>query len=213
MEDSYVYKGLRKKLVDELSSKNIFSKEILDAIMKVPRHLFIAKGFEQLAYKDKAMPIEAGQTISQPYTVAFQTQMLNIKQGDKVLEIGTGSGYQTAILVEMGAKVFSIERQKELFNSTFLLLNNLNYHPQLFYGDGYLGLPTYGPFDKIIITAGAPFIPEPLKKQLNIGGRMVIPVGEKSQKMILLEKKGENNFDITEHGIFKFVPLIKGKTQ
>ncbi len=213
MEDSYVYKGLRRKLVEELASKNLFSNEILDVLMKVPRHLFIAKGFELLAYKDKAMPIEAGQTISQPYTVAFQTQMLEIKRGDKILEIGTGSGYQTSILLEMGAKVFSIERQKELFNSTHLLLNKFGYNPQLFFGDGYLGLPTYAPFDKIIITAGAPYIPEPLKNQLKIGGRMVIPVGEESQKMILLVKKGENNFEITEHGLFKFVPLIQGKTK
>lgn len=213
MEDSYVHKGLRRKLVEELTAKNAFSNELLDAFMKVPRHLFIAKGFEQLAYKDKAMPIEAGQTISQPYTVAFQTQMLEVKHGDKILEIGTGSGYQTAILLELGAKVFSIERQKELFNATFKLLNKLGYHPQLFYGDGYLGLPTYCPFDKIIITAGAPFIPEPLKEQLKIGGRMVIPIGEKFQKMILLVKKGYNNFEITEHGMFKFVPLIQGKSQ
>lgn len=213
MEDSYVHKGLRRKLVQELTARNQFSCELMDAFMRVPRHLFMAKGLEKIAYKDQALPIASGQTISQPFTVAFQTHLLEIKQGDKILEIGTGSGYQTAILLEMGAKVFSIERQKELFDVTQVLLAKLNYRPQLFYGDGYLGQPTYSPFDKIIITAGAPFIPEPLKQQLKIGGRMVVPVGDKAQKMILLIKKDENNFEVTEHGIFQFVPLLQGKSQ
>lgn len=213
MEDSYVHKGLRRKLVQELTARNLFSSQLLDAFMHVPRHLFMAKGLEKIAYKDQALPIASGQTISQPFTVAFQTHLLEIKQGDKILEIGTGSGYQTAILLEMGAKVFSIERQKELFDVTQVLLAKLNYRPQLFYGDGYLGQPTYSPFDKIIITAGAPFIPEPLKQQLKIGGRMVIPVGDKAQKMILLIKKDENNFEVTEHGNFQFVPLLQGKSQ
>ena len=212
MEDSYVHKGLRRKLVQELTARNLFSIEIMDAFMRVPRHLFMAKGLEKLAYKDQALPIASGQTISQPFTVAFQTHLLEINQGDKVLEIGTGSGYQTAILIEMGAKVFSIERQKELFDVTQILLTKLNYRPQLFYGDGYLGQPMYSPFDKIIITAGAPYIPEPLKQQLKIGGRMVIPVGDKAQKMILLIKKDENNFEVTEHGNFQFVPLLQGKS-
>ncbi len=212
MEDSYVHKGLRRKLVQELTARNLFSAELMDAFMRVPRHLFMAKGLEKLAYKDQALPIASGQTISQPFTVAFQTHLLEISKGDKVLEIGTGSGYQTAVLLEMGAKVFSIERQKELFDVTQILLANLNYRPQLFYGDGYLGQPMYSPFDKIIITAGAPFIPEPLKQQLKIGGRMVIPVGDKAQKMILLVKKDENNFEVTEHGNFQFVPLLQGKS-
>ncbi len=212
MEDSYVHKGLRRKLVQELTARNLFSIELMDAFMRVPRHLFMAKGLEKLAYKDQALPIASGQTISQPFTVAFQTHLLEINQGDKVLEIGTGSGYQTAILIEMGAKVFSIERQKELFDVTQILLTKLNYRPQLFYGDGYLGQPMYSPFDKIIITAGAPYIPEPLKQQLKIGGRMVIPVGDKAQKMILLIKKDENNFEVTEHGNFQFVPLLQGKS-
>ncbi|MBI5538705.1 MAG: protein-L-isoaspartate(D-aspartate) O-methyltransferase [Bacteroidia bacterium] len=213
MEDSYVHKGLRRKLVQELTARNLFSSELMDAFMRVPRHLFMAKGLEKMAYKDQALPIASGQTISQPFTVAFQTHLLEIKQGDKILEIGTGSGYQTAILLEMGAKVFSIERQKELFDVTQVLLAKLNYRPQLFYGDGYLGQPTYSPFDKIIITAGAPYIPEPLKQQLKIGGRMVVPVGDKAQKMILLIKKDENNFEVTEHGVFQFVPLLQGKSQ
>jgi protein-L-isoaspartate(D-aspartate) O-methyltransferase len=213
MVDSYVHKGLRRKLVEELKAKNVFSPSVLDAIMIVPRHLFMAQGLEKLAYKDQALPIAAGQTISQPYTVAFQTNLLDIHFGDKVLEVGTGSGYQTAILLELGAKVFSIERQHELFTSTQVLLNNLGYRPHLFYGDGYLGKPSYGPFDKIIVTAGAPFIPEPLKQQLKIGGRLVVPVGDKTQKMSLLVKIAENKFETTSHGDFLFVPLLQGKSQ
>lgn len=212
MEDSYVHKGLRRKLVQELTARKLFSTELMDAFMRVPRHLFMAKGLEKMAYKDQALPIASGQTISQPFTVAFQTHLLEISRGDKILEIGTGSGYQTAILLELGAKVFSIERQKELFDMTQKLLTELNYRPQLFYGDGYIGQPMYSPFDKIIITAGAPFIPEPLKQQLKIGGRMVIPVGDKAQKMILLVKIDENNFEVTEHGNFQFVPLLQGKS-
>lgn len=213
MVDSYVHKGMRRKLVEELRSRKVFSSNVLDAIMKVPRHLFMAQGLEKLAYKDQALPIAAGQTISQPYTVAFQTQLLDIKPGDKILEVGTGSGYQTAVLLEMGAKVFSIERQKELFDKTQGLLLKLNYRPQLFYGDGYAGLPMYSPFDKIIVTAGAPFIPEALKQQLKKLGRIVVPVGEERQKMILLIKKSDNDFEITDHGDFAFVPLLTGKSQ
>lgn len=213
MVDSYVHKGLRRKLVEELKAKNLFSSLVLDAIMAVPRHLFMAKGLEKLAYKDQALPIASGQTISQPFTVAFQTQLLDIHAGDKVLEVGTGSGYQTAVLLELGAKVFSIERQNELFVSTQGLLKNLGYRPHLFYGDGYLGQPSYSPFDKIIVTAGAPFIPESLKKQLKIGGRMVVPVGDKTQKMNLLVKISEDKFETTSHGDFLFVPLLQGKSQ
>ena len=213
MEDSYVHKGLRSKLVEELKDKKQFSKAVLNAIMRVPRHLFMAQGLEKLAYKDQALPIAAGQTISQPYTVAFQTHLLDVKAGEKILEVGTGSGYQTAILLEMGAKVYSIERQRELFVTTSELLKRLEYRPQLFYGDGYLGLPTYSPFDKIIVTAGAPFIPEALKSQLKTGGRMVVPVGNKSQKMSLLKRISETRFELTEHGNFLFVPLLQGKSQ
>ncbi len=213
MEDSYTHKGMRRKLVAELKTRGIFSSALLDAVMKVPRHLFMAEGLEKLAYKDQALPIAAGQTISQPFTVAFQTHLLDIHPGEKILEVGTGSGYQTAVLLEMGAKVFSIERQKKLFDETLILLKNLNYRAQLFYGDGYAGLPMYSPFDKIIVTAGAPYIPEPLKQQLKTGGRMVVPVGESKQKMMLLIKKSENDFIISDHGDFAFVPLLTGKTQ
>ncbi len=213
MEDSFLHKGLRQKLVDELRNKGINDENVLDAINKVPRHLFMDSSFVKFAYKDKAFPIGAGQTISQPFTVAFQTQLLNVKNMDKVLEIGTGSGYQAAILLEMGAKVYTIERHKILTLNVQSLLPKLGYKPYFFYGDGYQGLPTYGPFDKIIITAAAPEIPPELKKQLKQGGRMVIPVGSKhSQTMIVVDKIDENEYKTSEHGSFVFVPLLKGKT-
>lgn len=210
--DNFRHKGLRRILVNELKEKGITDKLVLEAIEKIPRHLFLDSTFLDHAYENKAFPIGAGQTISHPYTVAFQTQLLQIKKSDKVLEIGTGSGYQTAVLCELGAKVFSIERQKLLFDKTRPFLESLNYKAKLIYGDGYIGLESFAPFDKVIVTAGAPFIPEPLKKQLKIGGILVIPVGEnETQKMFSLKKIADNEFETTEYGDFKFVPLLERK--
>lgn len=208
-----MHKGLRQKLVDELKKKGISDENVLNAINKVPRHLFMDSGFVNFAYKDKAFPIGSGQTISQPFTVAFQTQLLQVKKMEKVLEIGTGSGYQAAVLLELGAKVYTIERHKDLTLKTQSLLPELGYYPSFFYGDGYLGLPTYGPFDKIIITAAAPEIPPELIKQLRAGGRMVLPVGGKhSQTMLTVDKINDEEYKTSEHGSFVFVPLLKGKT-
>jgi protein-L-isoaspartate(D-aspartate) O-methyltransferase len=212
MNDTFLHKGLRQKLVEKLRIKGITSEEVLTAIMNVPRHLFIAQGLERLAYEDQALPIGSEQTISQPYTVAFQTQLLNISKGEKILEIGTGSGYQAAVLAEMGAKVFSIERHHDLFQQSQQLLLNLGYNMQLFYGDGYLGKPTYAPFNKIIITAGVKEIPEQLIEQLSVNGRMVIPLGDNIQEMTLVIKNADNSLNISKHGQFSFVPFIKGKT-
>lgn len=211
--DSYRHKGLRNKLAEILSKKGITDTKVLDAIGKIPRHLFIADtALHQFAYEDKPFPIGSGQTISQPYTVAFQSQTLEIQPRDKVLEIGTGSGYQTAVLLELGAKVFSIERQKALFDRTKEFLPKLGYNAKLFYGDGYLGLPTYAPFNKIIVTAGAPYVPEELLKQLAVGGIMVIPVdNEDHQIMKKIVKIDEDNFKTTDLGAFRFVPLLKEK--
>ncbi len=211
MEDSYRHKGLRNKLVEEIKSKGITDERVLAAIGKVPRHIFMESGFVNFSYKDSAFPIGAGQTISQPYTVAFQTQLLQIKPMEKVLEIGTGSGYQTAILLEMGAKVFSIERQRELFVKAKSLLEKMGYNPHLFYGDGYQGMPSYGPYSKILITAGAPEIPQLLVEQLEVGGKMVIPVGDThGQNMMLVEKISESETKVSNNGRFIFVPLLKG---
>jgi protein-L-isoaspartate(D-aspartate) O-methyltransferase len=211
-EDTFLHKGLRKKLVDEIRSKGILDEQVLEAINKVPRHLFMDSSFVHFAYKDQAFPIAANQTISQPYTVAFQTQLLNISRGDKVLEIGTGSGYQAAVLLEMGAHVFTIERYKELNIGAQRLLPSLGYRPHFFYGDGYEGLPTYAPFDKIIITAAASDLPEKLIEQLRVGGKMVIPLGGKSsQIMTLVEKISETEIESRQHGAFVFVPMLKGK--
>ena len=210
--DSYQHKGLRRKLVEELKSKGITDSDVLEAINRVPRHVFMDSGFINFAYKDQAFPIGAGQTISQPYTVAFQTQLLQIGRHDKVLEVGTGSGYQCAVLLEMGAKVYTIERQRELFIKAQSILLDLNYKPHFFFGDGYEGVPAYAPFDKIIVTAGGNDIPGQLLTQLKVGGRLVIPVGSSnSQTMTLVEKLSENEFRRTEHGAFIFVPLLKGK--
>ncbi len=212
LKDTAKHQGLRNQLVSTLQQKGITDSRVLDAIKKIPRHLFLNSSFEDYAYQDKAFPIGAGQTISQPYTVAFQSQLLEIKKDHKILEIGTGSGYQTAVLCLMGAKVYSVERQNELFKQTSALLPKLGIRPKhLTFGDGYKGLPTYGPFDSIIVTAGAPFIPQPLMSQLKIGGRLVIPLGEDVQVMTLLIRKNETQFEKHELGEFRFVPLLEDK--
>jgi len=212
-KDTYRHRGLRKALVNVVSQKGITNKEVLNAMLKVPRHLFFDNAFVEFAYQDKAFPIGSGQTISQPYTVAFQSQLLNLKRGEKVLEIGTGSGYQTAILLELGVKVFSIERQRKLFTNAKDMLTSMNYRPKLFFGDGFKGLPTFAPFSKIIVTAGAPDIPKELIKQLKPGGIMVIPVDRGNhQTMYRLVKSDEKEkFILEEHGNFQFVPMLKNK--
>ncbi|MCD6354406.1 MAG: protein-L-isoaspartate(D-aspartate) O-methyltransferase [Prolixibacteraceae bacterium] len=211
LNDNLRHQGMRKKLVDGLKIKGIHNERVLSAINKVPRHLFMESTFINFAYKDQAFPIGEGQTISQPFTVAFQTQLLEVKKGDKILEVGTGSGYQAAVLVEMGARVFTVERQKELYKKVVSFLPEIGYTPACFFGDGYKGLPTFAPFDKILVTAGAPFVPESLKLQLKPGGRLVIPVGSsKKQKMTVITRISENDFKLEKHGQFVFVPLLKG---
>ncbi len=212
VKDTNKHQGLRNQLAKLLEDKGITDKNVLEAIKKIPRHLFLNSSFEDFAYQDKAFPIGAGQTISQPYTVAFQSQLLEVKKDDKILEIGTGSGYQTAVLCLLGAKVYSVERQNELFKSTSLLLPKLGIRPKhLSFGDGYKGLPNHAPFDSIIVTAGAPKIPQPLMAQLKIGGKLVIPIGENEQIMTLLIRKNETQFEKHEFGDFKFVPLLENK--
>ncbi len=212
MKDTYKHKGLRQQLVKTIRKKGIKDEKVLEAIGKVPRHLFMDSGFIDHAYQDKPFPIAADQTISQPYTVAFQTELLQVKSGDKILEIGTGSGYQAAVLIELGAKLFSIERQQELFKRTNKFLPKLGYRAKkLIFGDGYIGLAEEAPFDGIIVTAGAPFVPKPLLNQLKIGGRLVIPVGEDTQTMTLFIRTGEKEFEKHEHGSFRFVPLLEDK--
>lgn len=212
--DTYKHQGMRKLLVQELREKGITDEKVLAAIMEIPRHKFLDTAFLKQAYSDMAFQIGAGQTISHPYTVAFQTSLLQLKKGDKVLEIGTGSGYQTAVLMQMQAKVFTIERQKVLFDRTKKVLPELGFMPRFFYGDGYKGLPAYAPFDKIIVTAGAPFIPEPLKEQLKVGGILVIPVGDNAvQRMYSVIKMDASNYEIIEHGDFKFVPMLTDKAE
>ena len=204
------HKGLRNQLVKTIKGKGIKDEKVLNAIAKIPRHLFMDSGFIDFAYQDNAFPIAANQTISQPYTVAFQTELLEIVKGDKVLEIGTGSGYQTAVLIELKAEVYSIERQKELYDKVRKFLPKLGYvAKKLNFGDGYKGWDEYAPFDKILVTAGAPFVPKPLLSQLKIGGRLVIPVGDDIQTMTLYIRKGEKEFEKHEFGDFRFVPMLK----
>ncbi|WAC02085.1 protein-L-isoaspartate(D-aspartate) O-methyltransferase [Lacinutrix neustonica] len=212
MKDTFKHKGMRQQLVNVLKTKGITNENVLRAIGKIPRHLFMDSGFLDHAYQDKAFPIAADQTISQPYTVAFQTELLQVEKGDKVLEIGTGSGYQTAVLCELGAKVYSIERQQELFKKTSQFLPKLGYRAKkLIFGDGYKGLVEEAPYKGIIVTAGAPFVPKPLLAQLEIGGRLVIPVGDQVQTMTLFVRKGIKSFEKTEFGEFRFVPLLEDK--
>lgn len=203
---------MRKKLVETLVKKGIKHEAVLEAINSVPRHLFMDSGFIDHAYVDKAFPIAADQTISQPYTVARQTELLEAKKGDRILEIGTGSGYQCAVLIEMGVTVYTIERQNELFKKTSLFLPTIGYRPKkMVFGDGYKGLPEFAPYDGIVVTAGAPFVPEPLLAQLKIGGRLVIPVGKKIQMMTVYTRKSETDFEKKEYGEYRFVPLLEDK--
>lgn len=213
MVDSFKHKGLRQKLVDVLISKGITNKDVLNAISKVPRHLFMDSSFLDHAYQDKAFPIAANQTISQPYTVAFQTELLEVNENDKILEIGTGSGYQTAILCLLGAEVYSVERQLELFKKSSLFLPKIGFVvKRLVFGDGYKGLKQDAPFDRILVTAGAPQVPKDLLSQLVIGGRLVIPIGDEEQIMTLFIRTGPKTFEKYEHGKFKFVPMLENKS-
>ena len=212
MKDLHKHQGLRNKLRETVEKKGITDENVLKAIGTVPRHLFMDSGFVDFAYLDQAFPIGADQTISQPYTVAFQTSLLEVQKGDKILEIGTGSGYQTAVLMELGARVYSIERQKELYRKSKSFLPRIGYAPKkLFFGDGYKGMEEEAPFDKIIVTAGAPFVPKPLLSQLKIGGRLVIPVGKDVQIMTLYVRTSEKDFSKQELGEFRFVPLLEDK--
>ena len=212
MLDTFAHKGKRKQLVEILVQKGITNKKVLNAIGTIPRHLFMDSGFVDHAYIDKAFPIGADQTISQPFTVAKQTELLNLEKGAKILEIGTGSGFQTAVLIEMGMHVFSIERQNELFKKTKLFLPKLGYRAKkLIFGDGYKGFKEEAPFDGIVVTAGAPFVPKPLMSQLKMGGRLVIPIGSENQIMTLITRISQTEFKKEEFGEFRFVPLLENK--
>jgi len=212
LQDTFTHKGMRKKLVETLKNKGITDIEVLKAIDKIPRHLFMDSGFIDHAYVDKAFPIGADQTISQPYTVARQSELLEVDKESKILEIGTGSGYQTAVLLEMGMQVYSIERQNELFKKTKLFLPKLGYRvKKLIFGDGYIGLKAEAPFDGIVVTAGAPFVPKPLLAQLKIGAKLVIPIGDESQIMTVFTRTSVTEFNKEEFGEFRFVPLLEDK--
>ncbi len=209
MEDSYRHKGMRRQLVKTVQAQGISDERVLAAIGKIPRHFFFENALVEHAYEDKAFPIGAGQTISQPYTVAFQSQLLQVKTGDKILEIGTGSGYQAIVLLELGANVYTIEYQKTLYEHTRSFLPNMGYKPNFFYGDGSQGLSRYAPYDKIIVTAGAPTVPNALIDQLKVGGCLVIPVGnQKTQQMMRITKTGESKIKSEVFKDFKFVPLL-----
>jgi len=212
LKDTLKHRGMRNKLAEILIEKGIADQAVLNAIRAVPRHLFLDSSFEDHAYQDKAFPIGADQTISQPYTVAFQTELLQVGPDDKILEIGTGSGYQTAVLLKLKTRVYTIERQLELFKKTNLFFDKMGYRPKkVIFGDGYKGLPEEAPFDGIIVTAGAPFVPNPLLAQLKIGGRLVIPVGIDEQIMTLYLRKSAKEFEKKEFGSFRFVPLLEDK--
>jgi len=212
MQDTFKHQGLRRKLVEKIRKKGIKDETVLSAISKIPRHLFMDNAFVNFAYEDKAFPIGAEQTISQPFTVARQTELLEVEPYEKVLEIGTGSGYQAAVLVDMEAKVFTIERQKELFDKTKGFLPKIGYKCQFFYGDGYKGLAKFAPYDKIIITCGATTIPKDLIHQLKVGGKLVAPIGSgETQEMHLLEKISDIENKISTHGKFSFVPMLTNK--
>ncbi|MEJ1222138.1 protein-L-isoaspartate(D-aspartate) O-methyltransferase [Sediminicola sp. 1XM1-17] len=212
MKDTLKHRGMRNKLADILAEKGIVDHKVLEAIRTIPRHLFLDSTFEDHAYQDKAFPIGADQTISHPYTVAFQTELLEVSPNHKILEIGTGSGYQTAALLQLKAKVYTIERQLELFKKTNIFFKKMGYRPKkMIFGDGYKGLPEEAPFDGIVVTAGAPYVPKPLMAQLKIGGRLVIPVGTDDQVMTLFIRKSELEFEKKEYGSFRFVPLLEDK--
>jgi len=212
MEDSYLHKGLRKQLVSDLHKKGITNEGVLNAIGQIPRHLFFESSFEKWAYKDEAFPIDCEQTISQPYTVAFQTSLLDVKKRQHVLEIGTGSGYQASVLALMGARVFTIERHKPLYLSAGKMFKKLGLHRiRTYYGDGYKGLPEMAPFDRIIVTAAAPTVPQPLKDQLKIGGILVIPTGTTEQRMLKICRLNETEWTEEDHVEFRFVPFLSGK--
>ncbi|MEZ2414060.1 protein-L-isoaspartate(D-aspartate) O-methyltransferase [Muriicola sp. E247] len=212
MKDTFKHQGMRNKLADSVAAKGIKDKKVIDAIRSIPRHLFMDSSFEDHAYQDKPFPIAADQTISQPYTVAFQTELLEVLPGQKMLEIGTGSGYQTAVLLHLKTKVYTIERQLELFKKTNIFFKKMGYRPKkVVFGDGYKGLPEHAPFDRIIVTAGAPEVPRKLLSQLKIGGKMVIPVGEDDQVMMRITRKSETEFEREAFGNFRFVPLLEDK--
>lgn len=211
IEDSFMHKGLRRKLVDQVRSKGIRDQRILDAMMKIPRHAFMDSSFLKFAYQDQAFPISSGQTISQPYTVAFQTELIELQPHQKVLEVGTGSGYQAAILAELGARVYTVERIRKLYQDAQAIHRELGYQVKFFLGDGYQGLPAFAPYDRILITAAAPAIPDALKQQLTTGGILVAPIGQRDfQVMTKCIRTGSDSFEITTHGNFVFVPMKEG---